>query len=62
MNARERALDTFCFELDEYLAAVMEEQECSYDDAVDHAMGEYDEYWRALFEEELENENLTTGE
>lgn len=58
MNARQRALDQFCDEMDEVIY-IMGEEGWTYDDALDHLLGEYDEYWRALFKEELENEDLT---
>lgn len=60
MNARERALDYFCDELDGYLEALIEEG-MSFDEALGEAMFEYDEFWRACLQEELDKEDLTAG-
>ena len=61
MSARERALDYFCQELDGYLEALVEGG-MTFDDAVGEAMFEYDEFWRACLENELEKEDLTVGQ
>lgn len=57
MNARQRALDTFLYEMDDYIFNLVEGG-MSRKEAIDYALSEYDDYWRALFEEELEKEDL----
>lgn len=62
MNARRRALTRYCEEQEDYIQAIREEFQVSWDKAVDYAVTHDDEYFRALFQEELEREDLTAGE
>lgn len=58
MNARERALDRFCDDMEEVLHVMVQEGQ-TYDDALDELLSEYDEFFRVILEEELEDEDLT---
>lgn len=48
----------FIDELEEYLHAC-EDEGMTWDEAIAEAMFEYDEFWRACLEQELENEDFT---
>lgn len=58
MNARQRALEIFCDEVDLYIEAAMEEG-LTFDEALDDALSEYDEVWRVIYQNELQSEDLT---
>lgn len=54
MTPEDSALDKFCHEMDEYIIVTMEENDCDWSTALEIALGENDEYWRALLEESRE--------
>ena len=62
MNARWRALNRYCEEEEEYIKATMDEYSMSWGEALTYCLTEDDEYFRELFQEELEREDLTAGE
>jgi hypothetical protein len=42
------AENEFCDQMDSYIDAIMDEEDCDYETAVGIAQGEEDEYWRVL--------------
>lgn len=60
MNARERALDRFCEDMEEVLHVMVQEGQ-TYDDALDELLSEYDDFFRAILEEEIQDEEIVAG-